>query len=92
MIRETSYTLEFNNGMSWSIAFLKGLFLACLFSKKMSRYCHSPAVFCIIVVITLMFSNISVITEDICLKLKLVVHYQKGNHTSWGGSYQIFLT
>ena len=28
---------------------------------------------------TLTFSNISVITEDIYLKLRVVVHYQKGN-------------
>ena len=28
---------------------------------------------------TLTFSNISVITEDIYLKLRTVVHYQKGN-------------
>ena len=27
----------------------------------------------------LSFSNISVITEDIYLKLRVVVHYQKGN-------------
>ena len=56
------------------------LFLARLFSKKTSRYCHSPGV----IVFrrrakTLTFSNISVITEDIYLKLRIVVHYQKGN-------------
>ena len=28
---------------------------------------------------TLTFSNISVITEDIYLKLRVVVHYEKGN-------------
>ena len=28
---------------------------------------------------TLTFSNISVITEDIYLKIRIVVHYQKGN-------------
>ena len=31
---------------------------------------------------TLTFSNISVITEDIYLKLRVGVHYQKGTHTS----------
>ena len=56
-------------------------FLARLFSKKMSRYGHSPGV---VVVVrrranTLTFSNISVITEDIYMKLRVVVHYQKGN-------------
>ena len=68
------------------------LFLARLFSKKTSRYCHSPGV----VVAnesasdnwrrrrwrrakTLTFSNISVITEDIYLKLRVVIHYKKGN-------------
>ena len=35
---------------------------------------------------TLTFSNISVITEDIYLKLRVVVQYQKGNHTSRGGN------
>ena len=34
-------------------------------------YCHSPAK-------TFTFSNISVIIEDIYLKLRVVVHYQKG--------------
>ena len=60
-------------------------FLARLFSKKTSRYCHSPGV------VgggrrrrrrrakTLTFSNISGITEDIYLKLRIVVHYQKRN-------------
>ena len=55
-------------------------FLARLFSKKTSMYCHSPGV----VVVrrrakALKFSNISVITEDIYLKLRIVVDYQKGN-------------
>ena len=52
------------------------LFLARLFLKKTSRYCHSPGVG---FVRTLTFFNISVITEDIYLKLRVVVHYQKGN-------------
>ena len=51
-------------------------FLARLFMKK--TYCHSPAVVCVIVQ-KLTFSSISVITEDIYLKLRLVVYYQKGN-------------
>ena len=39
---------------------------------------------------TLTFSNISVITEDIYLKLRVVARYQKGNHTSRGGNPPIF--
>ena len=53
------------------------LFLARLFSKKTSRYCHSPSVGGGIIrhpAKTLTFSNISVITEDIYLKLSVVVH------------------
>ena len=38
----------------------------------------------------LTFSNISVITEDIYLKLSVVVHYQKGTHTSRGGNPPFF--
>ena len=59
--------------------------LARLFSKKTARYCHSPGGGGVLVVVvwlcakTLTFSNISVITEDIYLKLRVVVHYQKGN-------------
>ena len=57
----------------------------------MSRYCHSPgigiaAAWCK----TLIFSNISVITEDIYLKLRVFVHYQKGTHISRGGNPPIF--
>ena len=59
---------------------------AWLFSKQTSRYCHSPGVVGGVVVIvvrrhakTLTFYNISVITEDIYLKLTVFVHYQKGN-------------
>ena len=57
-------------------------FLARLFSKKTSRYCHSPGVVGGGIVVvrrrakTLTFSNI---TEDIYLKLRKIVHYQKGN-------------
>ena len=55
-------------------------FLVWLFWKKTSRYCHSPIVVVgIVVVQKLTFSNIFVITEDIYLKLRLVVYYQKGN-------------
>ena len=36
--------------------------------------------------------NISVITEDIYLKLRVVVHCQKGTHTSRGGNLPIFFT
>ena len=43
-------------------------FLARLFSKKTSRYCHSPGVF-------RRLAKTSVITEDIYLKLRVVVHY-----------------
>ena len=58
--------------------------LAQLFSKKTSRYCHNPGVVIGSVVVrrhakTLTFSSISVITEDIYLKLRVVVHYQMGN-------------
>ena len=49
--------------------------LAWLFSKKTSRYCHSRGCHAK----TLTFSNISEITEDIHLKLIVVVQYQKGN-------------
>ena len=53
-----------------------GLFLARLFSKKKSRYCHSPGVGGGVVrKFHLTFSNISAITEDINLKLRIVVHY-----------------
>ena len=65
----------------------------------MSRYCHSLGFSggggVVVVqrhVKTLTFSNISVITEDIYLKLRVVVQYQKGTHTSWGGNPSIFWT
>ena len=59
-------------------------FLARLFSKKTSRNYHSPGVVGGGVIVqrrakTLTFFIISVITEDIYLKLRIVVHYQKGN-------------
>ena len=47
-------------------------FLARLFLKKASKYCHSPGVVAVVVrrhAKTLTFSYISVITEDIYLKL-----------------------
>ena len=61
--------------------------LARLFSKKTSKFCHSPGVVVGVVIVvivrrrakTLTVSNISIITEDIYLKLRIVVHYQKGN-------------
>ena len=57
-------------------------FLARLFLKKTSRYCYSPGIGSGSVVRrhvkTLTFS-ISVITEDIYLKLRVVVRYQMGN-------------
>ena len=49
-------------------------FLAQLFLKKTSRSCHSPVVRGIVVQ-KLTFSNISVITEDVYLKLRLIVFY-----------------
>ena len=71
--------------------------LARLFSKKTLRYCHSPGIVGDVVVVvqccakTLTFSNISVITEDIYLKLRVVVHYQKGEPTPVGeGIFQFF--
>ena len=67
------------------------LLVSSLFSKKTSRYCHSPSVIVggVVVVVqplvkTLTFSNISVITVDIYLKLRVVVHYQKGNPYQYG--------
>ena len=39
-----------------------------------------------------MHPNISVITEDIYLKLRVVVHYQEGTHTSRGGNPSFILT
>ena len=39
---------------------------------------------------TLTFSNISFITEDIYLKLRLFVNYQKGNPSGRVGNPQIF--
>ena len=60
--------------------------LARLFSKKMSRYCHSPGVVVgggVVIVRRrakpLTFCDIPLITEDIYLKLRIVVHYQKRN-------------
>ena len=55
--------------------------LARLFSKKTTRYCHRSGVVCVVIVVQKLgtFCNISVITEDIYLKLGLVVHYEKGN-------------
>ena len=51
-----------------------------VFSKKTSRYCHIPGVSVVGVVQKLLtFSNISVITEDIYLKLRTVAHHKKGN-------------
>ena len=56
------------------------LFLDRLFLKKTLRYCHRPGVIGGGGVRKLWhFSNISVITEDIYLKLRIIVHYQKGN-------------
>ena len=68
---------------------LWGFFISCVNDKIVSvqllaqLFCHCPG----IVggckrrhAKTLTFSNISVITEDIYLKLRVVVHYQKGNH------------
>ena len=63
-------------------SFVLSPLLARLVSKKKLRYCHSPSVVIGGVVGDvrhLTFSNISVITEDIYLKLREVVHYQKGN-------------
>ena len=40
----------------------------------------------------LTFSNISVITEDLYLKLRIVVHYQKGNPYNRGGNPLFFFT
>ena len=56
-------------------------FLARLFSKKTSRYCHSLASSSAAAGILrkLTFSYISVITEDNYLKLRIIVHYQNGN-------------
>ena len=53
------------------------VYLARLFSKKTSRYCHSPGV--VVRRRAKTFSNISVITENIYLKLRVVVHYQQRN-------------
>ena len=57
------------------------IFLAWLFSKKMLRYCHSPFSLAAVAASCkkLTFSNISVITEDMYLKLRVVVSYPKGN-------------
>ena len=55
------------------------IFLARLFWKKALRYCHSPGFLQWRLVKTSTFSSISVITEDIYLKLRVVVHYQKRN-------------
>ena len=41
---------------------------------------------------TLTFSNISVITEDIYLKPRIVVPIKRGTHTSRGGNPPIFLS
>ena len=46
--------------------------------------CRSPK--------TLTFANISVITEDIYLNLRLVVYYQRITHTSRAGILKFFLT
>ena len=73
-----------------------GGFLAWLFSKKTSRIVMAlggggggggPCE-------NLTFSNISVITGDIYLKLRVVVHYQKGNQPIPVGEVilQFFLT
>ena len=51
-------------------------------ARLFSWYCHSPGVGGGGVwrhAKTLTFYNISVITEDMYLKLRVVVHYQKGN-------------
>ena len=40
----------------------------------------------------LTFSNISVITEDIYLKLRVVFTIKRGTHTSSGGNPPFFLT
>ena len=36
------------------------------------------------------FSNISIITEDIYLKLRLVVYYERGTHTSRANTLTFF--
>ena len=68
-------TIVAENGHHWSPAstvtmLFIYLFLAQLFSKKASSSASCE---------NLTFSNISDITEDIYLKLRIVVHYQKGN-------------
>ena len=60
------------------------LYFSSAVSGKTSGYCHSPGVVVGGVVVqrrakTLTFYNISIITEDIYLKLRIIVHYQKGN-------------
>ena len=81
-------TKDGNWAITWPPIFATGYvsfaatFLARLFSKKTSRHCHSPGVVVGVVARcrakTLTFSIISVITKDIYLKLRIVVHYQKG--------------
>ena len=56
---------------------VKCSFLAPLFSKKKKRYCLG--VFVNVFVQKLTFCNITVIIEDIYLKLGVCVHYQTGN-------------
>ena len=69
-----------------------GSLLAWLFSKKTPRYCHRPGVGGVRRrAKTLTFSNISVITEDIYLKLRIVT-IKRGTHTNSGGNPPIFLT
>ena len=57
------------------------IFSLAVFEEETLRYCHSPGgvVSFRCRAKTLTFSNISIITEDIYLKLRVDVHYQKGN-------------
>ena len=65
-------------------------FLAWLFSKKTSRYCHSPGGGGVVQKLVTL-SYISVITEDIYLKLRVVFTIKMGTHTSMGGNPPIYI-
>ena len=79
------------------VAYAK-MILARLFSKKTSRYCHSPGVVGGgvvgggVVQKLVTFPYISVITEDIYLKLRVWFTIKRGTHTSRGGNPPIFWT
>ena len=84
------HTYHFFRSLDKAIFIKILIFSLAVFAKKTSRYCHSLGIVgdgvggirrC---AKTLTFSNSSIITEDIYLKLRIFIHYQNGNPYLYG--------